>query len=193
MKTLQLLVLALTILSLTSCEGGFGSGIREPQDLLSVDPEFDSSHLVDIAVLEPPVPFPDQWIGTAIRTSARRHLIDGKRYSVPSIPFVDGVVGPPQEAPSPEHLLEPLKTDAALVFALEQWESTELMGRGRCYGGGRALIYTRDGVAWERQFRDWPVLAPVEVTPSNREEVEADMLMALVREVLGPLPPKPLR
>ncbi|HMS17863.1 MAG TPA: hypothetical protein PKA37_13560 [Planctomycetota bacterium] len=186
-----LVVVAATVL-LQSCEAFESSRQREAQEQLNVDPAFDQAVLVDLAVLHPAVHSPHAWLGAALRNSARRHLIDAKRYSVPTNDYVDGIVGPTHDAPSPEKLIEPLKADAVLVFFLENWETQQLLSRGRCYASGRAVVYGPTGPIWERRFVDWTMVAPSNVTASNRDTVEEDLLGQLVSEVLAPLPPKRL-
>lgn len=178
---------------LNGCEAFEPAGQRESQDVVTRSPEWDSLDIIDVAVLHPAVPSPDAFLGAALRNAARRHLIEAKRYSVPASEYVDGIVGSRYDAPSPEHLVEPLGADAALVIYLEIWDTRELLPRGRCYASGRVALYNPAGAIWERRFADWTRLAPVNVTASNRSEIEAQMLGALASELLGPLPPKRLQ
>jgi hypothetical protein len=193
MKTPIALFLVTAAVVLQSCEAFESPRQREAQDQIIVDPSFESSTIVDLAVIHPAVHSPDEWLGAALRNAARKHLIDAKRYSVPSNDYVDGIVGPRHEAPSPERLVEALKADAVLVIYLERWENEQLLSRGRCFASGRAVVYSTTGPIWERSFIDWTMLSPANVTASNRTQVEADLLAQLVNEVLAPLPPKRLQ
>ena len=93
----------------------------------------------------------------------------------------------------PEKMVAVTKSDAVLFIAITQWETQDLLPKGRIYAGGKATLYGPEGALWERRFSDWTILSPGSLTPSNRQEMYESMVGTFTTEVLSALPPKPIR
>lgn len=187
MKQYGLLILA--VIALTACE----STPRSKVDQTRVDPALEQTELIDIAIAKPMVgnSSDGEVLAASIRTATRKVLIDHKRYAVPRDAFVDAATSGDTR---PGELARAAGSDAALVFTLDQWETDELLPKGRIYAGGNVqLVSTSGSVMWQRTFKDWARVAPRNVTASNRLEVTDEMLRDTVRELLVQLPAKPRR
>ncbi|MAG57099.1 MAG: hypothetical protein CMJ83_12470 [Planctomycetes bacterium] len=192
MKRVSFLLASLAIF-LSACQTG--SPERARVDRTEVTPGLSEIELIDIAVLAPEVATPsDVVLSTKIRATARRVLLDAKRYSVPQDAFIDTAIAEHPGATDPGRVASVTGADAALVIKLSQWDTGELIGKGRIYAGGEAVLHGKDGgVLWKRVFQDWPRIAAANVTPSNRGEVTNEMLNLTIREILDKLPAKARR
>ncbi len=168
---------------------------RQPQDQTRADPRLGTMEMVDIAVVKPGVTGSDaRALSSTIRSSARKILIDQKNYAVPKDVYVDEAarVG---NATGTGSIAREAGSDAGLLIILEEWETQDLIPRGRVYASGSAKLVESGGtrVLWERSFKDWTRLAPANVTASNRGEMNEGMLRAMVREILSGMPAKSRR
>ncbi len=166
---------------------------RERLDETNSDPKVAAGEVIDVAVVAPEgASIAGVGLGSKIRHTARRHLLDTKNYAVPTDEYVDGLTsGDTGGDLSP--LVGPLKTDGVLRIAVTQWDTYDLLGKGRIYAGGVATIFGASGALWERQFGNWTLLAPATVTASNRDEMSELLAAQLTKELLSELPPKPIR
>ena len=180
-------LLILVAIACTACV----STPRSKVDQTRVDPRFEKVELIDIAVAKPQVSTSDlEVLAKSIRKAARRVLINDKRYAVPRDAYVDAATDDTGAAV----IARAAGSDAALVISLDQWETGELLPKGRIFAGGNVqLVEAGGGIVWERTFRDWPRTSPRNVTASNRMEVTDEMLRSTVRELLIQLPGKPRR
>jgi len=184
MKQYGLLILVL--ISTVACE----STPRSKVDQTRVDPALERTELIDIAVTRPAIATSDGAVLSAsIRNSARSVLINRKHYAVPRDAFVDSAT---KANATPGDIARAAGSDAALVITLSQWETGELLPKGRIFAGGNArLVSTTGAVLWERTFKDWNRIAPRNVTASNRLEVTDEILRDTIGELLVQLPAKP--
>lgn len=191
MKHYGLLLLA--VVALGACQTQQRQ--RQREDQTRTDPALETMDLVDIAVIAPEVTTPDrQVLSAAIRSTARKVLINRKHYAVPKDTFVDRSAAA-SSATDAGTIASAAGSDAGLVISLDQWETGDLVPKGRIWFGGTARLVESGStrVLWERSFRDWDSVAPRNVTASNRLEVTGDMLREIVRQVLATLPAKPRR
>jgi len=86
-------------------------------------------------------------------------------------------------------------SDAGLMISLDEWETRDLIPKGRIYASGSVRLLQGDSgrVLWQRSFQDWTRIAPRNVTASNRSKISDDMLRAMIRDVLANFPSKPRR
>ena len=168
---------------------------RQREDQTRADPALATTELVDIAVVSPEVSTSDRRVlAAAIRAAARNVLINRKHYAVPRDVFVDESAAS-SNATDAGTIARAAGSDAGLIISLQQWETGDLLPKGRIYAGGTARLVASGGtrVLWERSFRDWTQVAARNVTATNRAEVTRDMLRQVISEVLSNLPPKPRR
>ena len=187
-KTLRFVptLLALPVLLLgVGCQ----SKERKPLDWTIRDPLFAEIQLVDVAVLPPRgVPAEDRVLGTVIRAACREILIQEKLYAVPKDEFVDRKLA--ERRVPLEQMPGILGSDAVLVVDLKEWDTSDLISKGRIHASGEFTLHGAGRVLWQHRFKDRPLIAPGDVTPSNRAEMEKSMARTLVRQSLATLPRK---
>jgi len=168
---------------------------RQREDRTQVDPGFQETEIIDVAVLPPRIEgSDDQVLARGIRNTARRVLIDQKQYSVPGDGWIDTTINRHPAATDPGGIADAAGSDAALEIVLSQWETGELLPKGRIYAGGSVVLHRKGGgVLWERTFKDWTRLSSQNVTASNRHEAVGQILREMIREVLDKLPQKARR
>ncbi|NRA97700.1 MAG: hypothetical protein HRU14_16005 [Planctomycetes bacterium] len=189
MKQYGLLLIAVVVLGACQVKQ------RQREDQTQSDPALATTELVDIAIVSPEVTTPDgRLLSATIRAMARKILINRKHYAVPKDAFVDRAAAA-SNATDAGTIARAAGSDAGLFISLEQWETSDLLPKGRIYAGGTARLVESGGtrVLWERSFKDWTRVASGDVTTSNRPEVMKNMLREVVQEVLSNLPPKPRR
>ncbi len=189
MKQYGLLLIA--VVALSACQ----VKQRQREDQTRADPALATAELVDIAIVSPEVTTSNrQVLSATIRAAARKVLINRKHYAVPRDAFVDRTAAA-SDATDAGTIARAAGSDAGLVISLEQWETGDLIPKGRIYAGGTARLVESGGtrVLWERSFKDWTRVASGDVTIINRPEVMKNMLREVVQEVLSNLPPKPRR
>lgn len=174
------------IVSCFGCESAPRDGA---EDTTTLDPAFQTAEVVDIAVLPPSLESPDRDpLQGRIRSTAHEYLIAAKNYAVPDEAYVD--VALQQLGGDGTRAAGATGSDGALAIVITQWETEDLLPKGRIYVGGTATLYGNGNVLWERRFRNKLVLAPKIVTASNRAEITDGLARDLTRDLLSTLPPK---
>jgi hypothetical protein len=167
---------------------------EEVQDRTDVAPGFTEAQIVDVAVLPAEADAPDREILQGrIRSTAHQYLIDVKNFAVPENGYVDRAIGTLPGATEPSRAAEAAGADAALLVSINQWETEDLLPKGRIYAGGTLLLQGKGQTWWQRTFRNRTLLAPRTVTASNRAEIVDGMVRDLTRDLLSTLPAKPRR
>lgn len=169
--------------------------VASVEDRTTVSPAFAAAQVVDVAVLPPTAETPDQeLIRGRIRHTAHTYMIDEKNYAVPEDRFVDQAVTTLPGGSDPGQSATAAGSDAALLVSITQWDTDDLVPKGRIHAGGTVSLYGKDrSVYWERTFRNKMVLADRNVTAANRGEVVDTMVRDLIRDLLSTMPPKPAR
>ena len=183
-----MLLLAVGLLGV-GCVGG--TERPEPLDRTEVAPGFFDLGIVDVAVV--PVraergPVVSEQLLAMIRDAARSYLIDRKLYAVPTNAFVDErAAGDP--APQPATL----ETDAVLFLEFEEFDTADFIHGGSFSVSGSARLEGSGGTAFTREFQNLRYRAPAAAAPATNLESLAAMAEIVAREILAPLPPKPIR
>lgn len=180
----------MVLLALVACEAPRD---RDPRENTSVESGFPNRKVMDVAILAPKVTAPDgDLLSARFRKEARAVLIDRKLYSVPQDAYVDQALrNLPEATGSPEKLASVTGSDATLEIVVSQWETGELFPRGRIFAGGEMTLHGKDAVLWKRSFQDKMLLAPRDVTTTNRTQTIDVMIRDLTRELMTTLPSKP--
>lgn len=183
--------LLLGFLVFSACETApRGSG----DDMTVVHPDFASAEVIDIAVIPPDIHAPDRApLEKRLRATAHEYLIATKNYAVADDAYIDRALESFPGAEDPSRLAEATGADAVLLVMISQWETEDLLPKGRIYAGGKAAIIGKGQTYWERTFSNRLLLTKAPVTASNRMEISEDLVRQLTRDILSTVPLKVAR
>lgn len=186
MKHLPSLLACLALIA--ACESA-----PRPQgtDETTVNPGLATAEVIDVAVLPAAVESPDRAnLESRIRHTAHEYLIKTKNYAVPEDGYVDRALATLPGSGDPTVAAHHAGSDAVLLISITQWETEELLPKGRIWCGGTATLQGGGQTWWTRNFSDRLLIAPGPVTASNRPEMTDAMARSLTRDILSTLPPK---
>jgi hypothetical protein len=158
-------------------------------DEVTVNLDFASAGVVDIAVLRPAVPAnSDEFLAPRLREAVRKALITDKNYAVPTASFVDGAIA------GGNNSAEAMQSDGLLTLAIDEWNRDAFLSSSRVKAAGKVTLTGKNGeLLWERRFTERTVLYPGTVHPGAMREAEDVVMKSFAADLITSLPKKKAR
>lgn len=191
MKAWKLVPFALLLAAASGCE----MARHDRSSDTYLDPEASSFQIIDVAVAEPVVDALDApTLVPAMRQAARTYVLDQKHYSIMSDAKVDAALeGKSLTASSDSSAAaRAVDSDCTVLIHITSWDTSSLVARGRIYATGsiRVAAHADGRRLYEHSFQNELLLAPGDLSTTNRQDLQKQMAADLMQRSLAGFPKK---